>query len=695
MNLKRKCFLFSMAIVLGTSPLLAQNLMNPDTVKAGMYDNGKMWTFDFPPSDFFKKTYQFEADKQWFEYVQKAALRFATYCSCSFVSPNGLVMTNHHCARESGVTAQNPGENLMENGFYAKTLADERKVPGLFVDQLQSIEDITDRVQKAMLAGTSDPDKVRKRDSELAAIRNEYKQKDGWKGLELETKIFYNGGKYALYGFKRYKDVRLVFMPELQLGYFGGDPDNFTYPRYNLDCSFFRVYDDAGKPLKTDYYFKFNTNGVKENEPVFVVGNPGTTRRGFTSSDHEYLRDLVPMQLKQLKTMSLALQEYNKTLKSDSLTNEIFGIENSYKAISGQLEALNNSYLMARRKAFENDFKTAVRNNPTLRQDYAIWDELSLLNQTRKKYIKDLNLMNVGPVNEGFGIAAQIATATASKNGGGLVGAGKGNDALVNAKTPEKRDLEELMLAAHLESVAAFLSPDDPYLQAALKGKSPKEAAAEIIKTTRVYDRAGRQELLEKGGSDPLVDLARIALPRAAEASSKFGEVNPKITSIRAKMGKMLFDVYGTNIPPDATFSLRINDGVVKGFEYNGTLAPYKTHFAGMYERYYSFDGKFPWSLPERWKNPPADLLKAPFNFVTTNDIIGGNSGSPMINKNKEAVGLIFDGNMESLAGSYIYEPSKNRAVGVHTGGMVAAMRYIYKADRLVKELEGTDTKTK
>lgn len=680
-----------LVLVVSSNLLFAQSipLMNPDTIKAGMYDNGKMWTFDVPPTDFFKKTYNFEADKQWFEYVQKAALRFATYCSCSFVSSNGLVMTNHHCARESGVTAQNANENLMENGFYAKTLADERKVPGLFVDQLQQIEDITERVQKIMSTGTTDADKVRMRDGELAKIRSEYQQKDGWKGLQLETKIFYNGGRYALYGFKRHNDVRLVFMPELQLGYFGGDPDNFTYPRYNLDCSFFRVYDETGKPLKTDYFFKFNPNGVKENEPVFVVGNPGTTRRGFTSSDHEYLRELVPMQLKQLKSTSLALQEYNKTLKSDSLMNEIFGIENSYKAISGQLEALRDNYLMARKKAFENDFKTAVRSKPELRQDYAIWDELTLLNQTRKKYIKDLNLMNITNVNDGLGIASQIALATVSKGGSGQVAAGKGNDALVNVPAPASMQLEELMLTAHLELAAAFLSPTDPYLQEALHGKSPKEAAAELIKTTRVYDKAGRQELLEKGGPDPLVNLARLALPRLNEANAKFGEVNPKITSIRAKMGKMMYDVYGTNVPPDATFSLRINDGIVKGFDYNGTTAPYKTHFAGMYERYYSFDGKYPWSLPERWKNPPADLLKAPFNFVTTNDIIGGNSGSPMINKNREAIGLVFDGNMESLAGAYIYEPTKNRAVGVHTGGMIAAMRYIYKADRLVKELEG------
>jgi hypothetical protein len=678
-------------LVLCLTASMSKAQVNPDTVKAGIYDNGKMWTFDYPPTDYFKKTYQFEADKAWFDYVQRAAIRFASYCSASFVSNNGLVMTNHHCARESGTSSQKPGEDFNNNGFFAKTLADERKVEGLFVDQLQKIEDITERVQKAMEVGKSDGEQLRLRETELGAIRKEYADKDGWKGLQLETKIFYNGGKYSLYGFKRFSDVRLVFMPELQLGFFGGDPDNFTYPRYALDCSFFRVYDESGKPLKTDYFFKFNANGIKENEPVFVVGNPGSTQRGFTSSDFEYMRDAyMPVVLKSLKTTSLALQEYNKTAKSDSLLNEIFGIENSYKAYAGQLDALKDSYLMARRKAFENDFKLAVRNSPKLRQDYAVWDELALLNQTRKKYLKDNFLMNTGNANEGLALATQIAMNTGSSGKGGQIGAAPGKEKIVNAPAPTSMQLEELQLQAYLELLDAFLGTDDPLRKVALNGKSPKDAAADLMKTTKVYTKEGRELLFSKEGmNDPFVQMASIAIPRRMEAAAKFQEASPKIQGIRAKLGKMLFDVYGTAIPPDATFSPRINDGIVKGYDYNGTTAPVKTTFAGMYDRYYSFDGQFPWGLPERWKNPPMELLKAPMNFVTTNDIIGGNSGSPMINRNKEAVGLVFDGNIESLAGAYIYEPSKNRAVGVHAGGMIAALRYIFKAERLVKELEG------
>jgi Peptidase S46 len=659
----------------------------PDTVKAGIFDNGKMWTFDYPPVEHFEKTYGFKPDKDWFEFVQKSALRFATYCSASFVSANGLVMTNHHCARESGTQSQRAGEDFNNNGFYAKSQAEERKVSGLFVDQLVKILDVTERVQTAMDKGTTDAERLRFRDAELTAVRKEYKDKEEWKVLELQTVNFYNGGKYSLYGFKRYNDVRLVFMPELALGFYGGDYDNFTYPRYDLDCSFFRVYDDNGQPLKTQYFYKFNPNGVKENEPVFVVGNPGSTQRGFTSSDHEYLRDgQLPIVLKRLKTTSLALQEYNQTLKSDSLLNKIFSLENSWKAISGHLGGLKDDYIIARRKAFENDFKAAVRANPKLKGDYAIWDELAIYNQIRKKYIKDIQLLNLPAVNDGCGLAAQVAGKMVQANSSKL--SGGSNESFINAKAPKSMQLEELLLAAYLETASTFLNPEDPFLKTALAGKSPKEAAATLIKTTKIYDVEGRKAIVD-GASDPLVDLAKMAIARNNEANDKFKEINPKITSIRAKMGKLLFDVYGTNIPPDATFSLRINDGIVKGYEYNGTVAPYKTTFAGMYDRHYSFDGKYPFDLPERWKNPPMELMKAPMDFVTTNDIIGGNSGSPMINRNKEAVGLVFDGNMESLPGNYIYLPEKNRAVGVHVGGMLAAMKYIYKADRLAKELEG------
>ena len=287
---------------------------------------------------YFQKTYNFKADEKWFDEARLASLRFADYCSASFVSANGLVMTNHHCARESGTGVARKGEDLNATGFFAKTAAEERKVEGLFVDQLVKIEDITKRVQDAMSSGSSEQAQLQAREQTFSTLKQEYGQKEGWKGLELQTIMFYNGGRYALYGFKRYTDVRLVFMPELQLGFFGGDYDNFTYPRYALDCSFFRVYDN-GKPLKTTHFFKFNPNGIRDGEPIFVIGNPGHTERLKTVAELEFDRDLqTPATIQLLRNRSAALQAYNVTAKNDSVLNEIFSYENSLKAYGGQLE---------------------------------------------------------------------------------------------------------------------------------------------------------------------------------------------------------------------------------------------------------------------------------------------------------------------------------------------------------------------
>ena len=690
----KKGFIFTFMLALCGGQSQAQ-FVNADTVKAGTFDMGKMWTFDAPPLDYFKKEYGFTPDEKWLEKARMSALRFATYCSASFVSANGLVMTNHHCARESGTSSQKTGENFNDNGFFAKTLTDERKVEGLFVDQLVKLEDITERMQAAVAKAPTEAEQARFREREFSTIKVEYKDKDGWKGLELQTVSFYNGGRYSLYGFKRYNDVRLVFMPELQLGFFGGDPDNFTFPRYNLDCSFFRVYED-GKPFKTDNFFKFNTDGVKKGEPVFVVGNPGNTGRLRTIAELELDRDLsVPYTVQLLKNRSLALQEYNKTAKSDSIINEIFSLENSLKAYAGRLTGLRDSYTMARKAAFERDFRKAVRENPKLSSNYVVWDKIAENVADIRKVRGDVSIFPINPFITGDALSLArmlVDYADLLKTNPARAGVLKPG---LKAATPTSMVLEEGYLAGHLSEAATFLGEKDEYVRNATRGRSFQDAAAALLKATKMMDEKTVADLVAGGAdaimasNDPLILLAKIAQPRYALAAAKAGEVSRKLTVERAKMGRLLYDVYGTNIPPDATFSLRIADGVVKGYNYNGTEAPYKTTFAGMYERFYANDGVFPWSLPARWQNPPMELLKAPMNFVSSNDIIGGNSGSPMINKNLEAVGLIFDGNMESLPGEFIYIPDTNRTVSVHAGGMVAAMRYIYKANRLITELTG------
>ncbi|GAB3640710.1 S46 family peptidase [Spirosoma arcticum] len=677
---------------------LAQPTTTPtDSAKGGPLDLGKMWTFDNPPKDYFKKTYNFTADEKWFDESRLAALRFADYCSASFVSANGLVMTNHHCARESGTGVTRKGEDLNATGFYAKTLTDERKVDGLFVDQLVKIEDITKRVQDAMNSAQSDP--LQAREQAFETIKQEYGTKDGWKGLELQTITFYNGGRYALYGFKRYTDVRLVFMPELQLGFFGGDPDNFTYPRYALDCSFFRVY-DGGKPLQTTHFFKFNTNGVRDGEPIFVIGNPGRTERLKTVAELEFDRDFqTPATIRLLRNRSDALQAYNATAKSDSILNEIFSYENSLKAYNGQLAGLRDAGLLGRKAVFEKQFKADARAKNLPADQLKTWDDIATNTAQLRGLFNDAtylapNERTVGELLAFAGVLIQYNDLLTSRP----------QDAerarsLIVSPTVKNPVLEEAYLTAHLTEAQAGLGNDDPYVKAALTGpggttRSPKEAAAHLIKNTKLADPAFVSELATRPGAigsstDPLLALARIGFPRYLKAARQARDISQKQEVLRSQLGRMLYAVYGTAVPPDATFSLRINDGIVKGYPYNGTQAPVITTFAGLYDRNYSFGDKAPWNLPARWKNPPAELLRQPMCFISTNDIIGGNSGSPMINKNREAVGLAFDGNMESLPGEFIFVPDLNRTISVHAGGMVAAMRYIYKADRLVTELTG------
>jgi hypothetical protein len=709
--MKKLYRLTAVVFVLLSSSLQAQ--INPDTVKAGKYDNGKMWTFDFPPLDYFEKTYGFRPSQQWLDDVRMSALRFASWCSASFVSPDGLVMTNHHCARESGTAVQKPGENINDHGFLAKTLEEERRVPDLYVDQLAKIEDITARVQKVMDNGKSDEEKLQFRTQEFEAIKKEYAEKEAWKGLELQTITFYWGGKYSLYGFKRYNDVRLVAMPELALGFFGGDYDNFTYPRYCLDFSFFRVYDETGKPLKTDHYFKFNPKGAAEGDAVFVIGNPGSTNRQAPLSILEYLRDYSwPAAIKRFTARSRILQEYNKTLQSDSLLNEIFGFENTVKALTGQLRGLKDPYIWARRNAFERDFKAAVAKDPKLRSQLSLWDEVAVTQAEIEKNYYEATLLAPTGLNASLYDLANVFYLYATTPSTDAKRAGQMKQFLTSFKAPKYPEIEKQFLVQHIKEVTELQGPDHPYVKAlkdintrykATAGSSRTVSTGEsemiaeaLIKNTKLYDEKFRTELLAKDpqaileSKDPVLMLAGIAGKYYNEAAARNRQLNAKMTNLRARLALLMFQVYGTSIPPDATFSLRIADGVVKGYAYNGTKAPYKTTFAGMYDRNHSFDQKYPWALPEKWQNPPVEMLDEPVDFVSTNDIIGGNSGSPIINKNKEVVGLVFDGNMESLPGNYIFLPDLNRTVSVHAGGIMASLRYIYKTDRLVKELLGS-----
>lgn len=671
--------------------------INFDTVKAGQFDTGKMWTFDFPPTEYFAKTYQFNPTRDWFDKARLASLRLPN-CTASFVSEDGLVMTNHHCARSSIDRVQKEGEKLVEDGFYAPTLQDERKAP-VWVDQLVLIDDVTKDVQAAYDSGTTDSAKTANRMAKFGELQKQYYEK--FKATSKDSMVFqiysfYNGGRYSLYGFKRYTDVRLVYAPEEEMAFFGGDPDNFTYPRYDFDCSFFRVYEND-KPIKTANFFRFNKDGAKEGDAVFVVGNPGRTSRLLTYSQLETLRDLqYPVTIGNFKSRMDAMSDYVATHPDQKIRymNQIFGVSNSLKAYSGYLGGLQDPYLMAKKRDFEKKFRDAVENSAELKAKYGDpWKDIAGLESEQKQILNETIPFSFNGRSQYVLLASRLVNHALGFPEPMMGGRGQGGGLEFPATfVPE---IEKSLLADQLAFMKSHLGDKNAAFNKLLGGRTPQQAAEELSANavTGSKDKfdalvQGRPEDILKS-TDPIIAFVVETQAHVAKLRSKAAVIGRDESAEVQSLGRVMYEVYGTSIPPDATFSLRIADGLVKGYEYNGTLAPPMTTMYGIYDRYYSFGKKDPWDLPARWANPPADLnMSTPMNFVSTNDIIGGNSGSPVVTKDLSVVGLIFDGNIESLPGDIIFDETKNRAVSVSTAGLFEGLQKIYKADRLVKELE-------
>ncbi len=673
-----------------------------EKVKAGTFDNGKMWTFDFPPVKYFESQYNFSPTDEWFEKARLAALRLPG-CSASFVSEDGLVMTNHHCVRSALDQVNQEGENLPETGFFARTLEEERKVPNLYIDQLVLIEDVTDQVKTAFESGKNDEEKVQNRQNKIRELEKEYSKRTG---LICNVVTFFNGGKYSMYGYKRYTDVRLVFAPETQVAYYGGDYDNFTYPRYDLDVAFYRVYDENGNPLKTKNYFKWNKDGAKEGDLIFVIGNPGRTNRLYTVAQLNFLRDYAyPYQLDLLKGLVDIYSEYLKKHPDQKLKYQsmLFGFSNSLKAITGYHGGLKDPYLMAKKIDFEQNFRNTINSNAQLKTKYGkIWDELAEFQKEKAKYFYKVNALNLrGRAGKSlyFQIASDLIEYAEQVKLPNEKRAPKYHDSvLLNTKeklVPKNID-HEIQLATltfQLKDLKNAFGNELKELNELLAGLAPDEAAVMLDGKTIVFNNDEVAKLLDNPeqilkSQDPFIKFVLGTKKYAEDLSKKYQEIQQKEQAKVQLLGNAIYDVYGTSLPPDATFTLRISDGVVKGYEYNGTIAPPITTFYGMYDRYFSFKGYPDWDLPERWKNPPAEFdLSTPINFVSTADIIGGNSGSPLVNKNLEVVGLAFDGNIESLPGNFIFDDTKNRTVAVHTAGMTEALQDIYGAARIVNEL--------
>jgi hypothetical protein len=663
--------------------------------EASPFDFGKMWTFENPPKDWFKEAYDFDVTDEWLEDVRLSSLRFATWCSASFVSPNGLIMTNHHCSRDVANKVQGASENFDKNGYYAVSQNDERRVDDLFVEQMVKTEDITDAVMKLMTMKKGDASMSSK--EALDQIKSEYSNNPEWAGLRLQAVSFYSGGRFSLYGYKKYTDIRLVFIPELDLGFYGGDPDNFTYPRYNLDCTFWRAYDEEGNPLNTSAnYLEFNIEGIQENEPVFVVGNPGSTERYRTVAQLNYDRDFrYNMNLRFLRNRHALMQESYDEMKDDptrdkeaqALLGDMFNLSNSIKAISGVEKGLKNEELMGRKIEMEKIIRAQSSG-------VSYWDDLEKEYEKLSPHAWAIN--HLGPSRLRGWILLLLHDINAYKDlietdvPATELSAAK-DDLIAKAQNLNNPD-EVNMFILLLEEIQADIPSDNNTLTSLLNGKSINQYVTDLVSETKFNKIEDSKKFLSKDknikkAEDPLVKAAVVLIPQYVEAVKLYRGSSEPRKQLESKIANQTFQVFGTSLPPDATFTLRISDGLVKGYDYNGTEAPFMTTYFGLYDRHYSNKQESPWALPEKWANPPMELLKTPLNLVSTNDIIGGNSGSPLINKNGEAVGLIFDGNIESLPGKFIFDDEKNRTVSVHAGGIYSALKYIFKADRITDEL--------
>jgi hypothetical protein len=662
-----------------------------------------MWTFDNPPAEQLKEKYGFTPTQEWLDHVRLASVRFMDGGSGSFVSPNGLVMTNHHVAVGQLQKISTEEKNYVNTGFFTSKMADEHKCPDLEVNVLISMDDVTQRVRSAMQKDMNKVEALKARKAEIAKIEKESLDETG---LRSNVINLYHGGEYWLYRYKKYTDVRLVFAPERQAAYYGGDFDNFTYPRYDLDVAFFRVYEND-KPINSEHYFKWNSKGAAEDELVFVPGNPGSTDRLYTYSRLEFQRDFnYPLILKYIDKRLQILHEYMKKGPEQERRAlvQIFGLENGKKALTGELNGLLDEDLMAKRKNDEENFRKLIAENPEWEKEYgAAWDIIDKTIEKKVTIAKErFYRRTFGSKMAGFAQTIVRYVAEVRKPDGERLD-GYHDSELPQLKfrlfspAPIYRDLEEALLAGALQMSLDELTPDDEFIKIVLGDRTPEEVAKELISGTQLDDIDLRKKLLEggedavKASSDPLIVLARNLDPMMRASEKWYREnIESILTPASEKIAKARFAVYGKDTYPDATFTLRLAYGTVKGYPMNGTIAPYKTTLYGLFDRSLSFDQKGDFSLPQRfWDRQKKLDLSTPVNFVSTCDIIGGNSGSPVINKKAEIVGLIFDGNIESLPGRFIYDETKSRAVAVHSAYITEAVKNLYKCKNLAKELEG------
>ena len=672
----------------------------------GLHGDEGMWLYSNPPFKQLKEKYGFEPTKEWLEHIQMSSVRFNSGGSGSFVSADGLVMTNHHVGADDLQKLSDIKKiDYLKIGFAAKTRAEEINCPDLELNVLMGIKDVTAEVNAAVKSDLSPAQAFKARQQKIAEL--EKGTADEAKGIRADVVTLYAGGAYHLYTFKKYTDIRLVFAPEKQIAFFGGDPDNFEYPRFDLDMCFFRIYEND-QPVKPKHYLKWSANGAAENELTFVSGHPGRTNRQNVMAELEYLRDTgYPYVLQRLNRYEVLLRSWTERSEENrqKAEEELFGIQNSRKARIGGLQGLLDPSIMARKSAEEKRLRDFITANPDkVTSDAAkAFDVIATAEKLRAKMIVDLTLLENGAAFNStlYGYAKTILRYSEEK-------AKPANDRLpefgdarlaslknrLYSPVPTDDALEILKLSDGLTLFATTYGANDELVKKVLAGKSPRERAFELVNGTKMKDPAFRKTNFEAGTApmdDPMIAIAKIVDEKARALRKEFEEKvdEPKRNSYSA-LAKARFAMDGTNSYPDATFTLRLSYGTVKGFKEDGKDVPAFTNMAGLYERSAKQENRVPFDLPKRWEERKSKLdLKTPFNFVSTADIIGGNSGSPVVNKAGEVVGLIFDGNIQSLVLDFIFDQEQARAVSVDSRAMIEALRKVYDADWLADELQG------
>ena len=661
-----------------------------------------MWLFSNPPVRQVKEKHGFEMTPEWLEHLQKSSVRFGNGGSGSFASANGLILTNHHVGSGMIEKLSTPERDLLKDGFYAKTAEDELKCPDLELNVLMSIEDVTGRVNAAIDPKTS-PDKASaKRRAVIAEIEKESDEKTG---LRSDVVTLYQGGAYHLYRYHRYTDVRLVFAPDVKAAAFGGDADNFEFPRFCLDYCFFRAYEN-GKPAKTPHFLKWNPAGAAEDELVFTSGHPGRTNRLVTLAQLESMRDdSFPYRLDQIFRSEAMMRAWSDRDPENTrrAKGAITGTQNGRKALVARLNGLLDPAFMARKEEDEKKLRDSFRRKDEWKGAAAAFSKIANTKESSEKLEARLRMFEGGDAfgTQLFGIARTLLRA--------------GDQRLLEdkARLPEFQEKERVSLELDLFSeepvyknfetvkmtnaltfLCAKLGATDPLVKKILAGKSPADRAAELVMGTRLEDVAFRKKLYEggraavAGAGDPMIELARIVDEEALELRREGEAAGEEIEQAHQRISKARFELLGDSTYPDATFSLRLSYGTVKGYTDEGTTVPSRTTFGGLQQRHEAQGKVAPFDLSKEWEARAAMLdPETPLNFVSTNDITGGNSGSPVVNRNGELVGLVFDTNGPGLVSDFAYTDEKGRCVSVHPAGMLESLKKIYQADRILGEL--------